>query len=160
MKDEFNEIISDIIENKEFNELKNCKHHGITRYEHSMNVAYFAYKMTRHTNKNYKEITRAALLHDFFTDEVKEMWPLKKFTSHPKFALENSKKYFELNKLQEDIILSHMFPIGLRIPRYKESWLIDFIDDFSAIYEKINSVRRELTAAATFLFIVLMSYIK
>ena len=160
MKDEFNEIISDILENKEFNELKKCKHHGITRFDHCMNVAYFTYKLTRKTNKNYKEVTRAAILHDFFTNEVENMMPLKKYTDHPKFALENSKKYFKLNELQEDIILSHMFPVGLRVPKYKESWLVDFVDDVSAIYERLGSVKTELTAAATFLIIALMNYLK
>ena len=160
MIDEFYEINRDILENKHFNELKNYRHHGITRYEHSCKVAYYTYRITRKTNKNYKEITRAALLHDFFTDEVKKVWVLKKCTNHPKIALENSKKYFELSELQEDIILSHMFPIGLRMPRYKESWLVDLIDDFSAIVEKTFSLRKELSTAATFLFIILKNYIR
>ena len=160
MTDEFYEINRDIFENKHFNELKNYKHHGITRFDHCKNVAYFTYKLTRKFNKNYKEVTRAALLHDFFTDEVINMSPLKRFFSHPKFALENSKKYFKLSKLQEDIIISHMFPIGLKIPKYKESWLVDFIDDISAIYERTVAFKDELTAAATYIFVLLISYIK
>ena len=66
----------------------------------------------------------------------------------------------KLSELQEDIILSHMFPVGLRVPKYKESWLVDFVDDVSAIYERLGSVKTELTAAATFLIIALMNYLK
>ena len=160
MTDEFYEINKDILENKEFNKLKNCKHHGITRYEHSINVSYMTYKITRRICKNYKEITRAALLHDFFTDEVEHLGSFKRFINHPKYALENSKKHFNISKLQEDIIISHMFPIGIRMPKYKVSWLVDLIDDYSAIYERGYLFRRELGAATTFIFLLIMSYIK
>lgn len=160
MIDEFYEINRDIFENKKFNELKNYRHHGITRYEHCYNVAYLVYRITRKINKNYKEITRAALLHDFFTNEVENMGSIKRFVTHPKYALENSKKYFNISKLQEDIIISHMFPIGFRIPKYKESWLVDFIDNISSIYERTIAVKEELITATTFILVLIMSYIK
>lgn len=160
MTDEFYEINKDIFENKEFNKLKNYKHHGITRYEHSINVSYLTYKVTRKICKNYKEITRAALLHDFFTDEVEEVNSLKKLINHPKYALENAKKSFNISKLQEDIILSHMFPIGIRIPKYKESWIVDLIDDYVAVCERGCSFKQEISAAVTFLFLIIISNIK
>ena len=33
-----------------------------------------------------------------------------------------------MNRKIEDIIKKHMFPLNKRPPRYKESWLISFID--------------------------------
>ena len=44
---EFKNIISSIESNEEFQKLKNIKHHGITRYEHSLRVAYYSYKETK-----------------------------------------------------------------------------------------------------------------
>ena len=78
---EFNSIISDILKNKEFIDLKYEIHHGISRLDHSLNVARLTYKMCKRLHvKNYKEITRAALLHDFFrTEDV----PDKCFLNHP-----------------------------------------------------------------------------
>ena len=63
---EFKNIISSIESNEEFQKLKNIKHHGITRYEHSLRVAYYSYKVTKLLHLDYKDTTEAALLHDFF----------------------------------------------------------------------------------------------
>ena len=159
MKDEFNEIIKPYLID-EFNELKNINHHGITRYNHSLRVAYYTYLVTKFLHFNYEEATVAALLHDFFTDEVEKEMSIFKLRRHPKYAVENACKYFYLTDLQKDIISTHMFPITFTPPKYLESWTVDIIDDICAIYEKMYSLRKELSAATTFLFILLMSYIK
>ena len=109
---------------------------------------------------NYKEATIAALLHDFFTDEVKEKNGFMRLIKHPNIALINAKKYYHLTPLQEDIIKTHMFPVTILPPKYLESWLVDIIDDFSAIYEKTKSTKNELSTAITFLFIVFIEFFK
>ena len=159
MKEEFNNIIKPYI-NNEFNELKSINHHGITRYDHSIRVAYYTYLVTRVLHINYEEATVAALLHDFFTDEVNDEMSIFKLRRHPKYAVKNASKYFYLTDLQKDIISTHMFPITFTPPKYLESWIVDIIDDISAIYEKGYSLRKELSAAFTFLFIILMNYIR
>ena len=159
MKEEFNDIIKPYIIN-EFNELKKINHHGITRYDHSIIVAYYTYLVTRFLHINYEEATVAALLHDFFTDEVESELGIFKLRRHPKYAVNNASKYFYLTDLQKDIISTHMFPITFTPPKYLESWIVDIIDDISAIYEKGYSLRKELSAATTFLFIILMNYIR
>ena len=58
---EFNDIISHISNNKDFLKLKRIKHHGITRYEHSLRVAYYSYKVTKLLHLDYKDTTEAAL---------------------------------------------------------------------------------------------------
>lgn len=138
---EFQNIIKDILKIDEFNKLKECTHHGITRYEHSLRVAYYTFIVCRKLKFKYVEATRAALMHDFFTDEVKDMCAIRRYRNHPKFALINAKKYFELSKLQEDIIIKHMFPITLTPPKYIESWIVDLVDDFSSVYDKVFSIR-------------------
>ena len=79
---------------------------------------------------------------------------------HPEYALENSKKYFDLSPMEEDIILSHMFPIGSHIPKYFESWMVDFIDDVASVYEKSTIVRRQLSTATCFLIMVLVNNLR
>lgn len=159
MKDEFNELIEPYIID-EFNELKTVNHHGINRYDHSMRVAYYTYIVTKILFMNYEEATIAALFHDFFTDEVNNEMSIFKLRRHPKYALNNASKYFYLSDLQKDIISTHMFPVTFTPPKYLESWVVDIIDDVCAIYEKVYSIRRELSAASTFIFVLLMSYLK
>ena len=43
----FQRIITPLIKNSDFSKTKEITHHGITRYEHSMRVAYFSYKVTK-----------------------------------------------------------------------------------------------------------------
>lgn len=157
---EFYDLIQPILDHKEFQKLKKIKHHGISRFDHCMRVSYYTYLVAKGFGLNYKEATVAALLHDFFTDEVSDENSISRLRKHPSFAVENAKKYFALSPLQEDIILRHMFPVTLTPPKYLESWIVDFIDDLAAIYEQSHSTRRELSAATTFLFLFLIQYFK
>ena len=49
---------------------------------------------------------------------------------HAKEALENSKKTFPelINPKIEDIIVKHMFPLNIAIPKYKETWVVTYMD--------------------------------
>ena len=94
-KEEFNSLVQDIIENKKFNKLTKELHHGITRYEHSMRVARWTYKICNLLKMKYKtDITRAALLHDFYVnDDLASENGAAKLGEHPSVALKNSKKH-------------------------------------------------------------------
>ena len=141
---EFLEIVQPILDLEEFNNTKFQKHHGITRYDHSMNVAYITYVVTKNLKLNYKEATFAALIHDFFNDEVKDENGYKRLVDHPKHALINAMRYFELTDLQKDIIAKHMFPVTLTPPKYKESVLVSLIDKYSSINERVYSSLRDV----------------
>lgn len=43
-------------------------------------------------------------------------------------AYHNAKKYFDLNEIEKDIILKHMFPLTITLPRYKETFLVLIVD--------------------------------
>ena len=154
---EFNSIISDILKNKEFIDLKYEIHHGISRLDHSLNVARLTYKMCKRLHvKNYEEITRAALLHDFFrTEDV----PEKCFLNHPLKAVENSKKNFEISDFQENIIAAHMFPVTKNIPKHVGSWIVSGADKAVAIYE-CTKYKVPLTIGAAFLFCMNICFIQ
>ncbi|MBP3841147.1 MAG: HD domain-containing protein [Bacilli bacterium] len=158
--EEFYSIIEDILNNDKFNELKLVRHHGITRFNHSLRVSYYTYLTTKKLNLNYVEATRAALLHDFFTDELKGEKMKVALRRHPFIALENSKKYFEISDLQADIIVKHMFPVTKELPKYKESFIVDIIDDISSVYERTYSINTEFQAALNFILIAILLRIR
>ena len=138
-KEEFNSIIKDITKNKKFNKLNKQLHHGISRYEHSIRVARWTYKISNLLRlKSKEDTTRAALLHDFYVDEDLTGNSVSRLGAHPNAALENSLKYFELTNVQQDIIKSHMFPCTMVVPKYKESWLVTGVDKVVSTYEMLT----------------------
>ena len=148
---EYESIIQPVLEIDEFLQLKEMKHHGISRFDHCERVARLTYRLTRLFHLNYQEATFAAMLHDFFTTEVKQLNVFQKLAKHPRIALNNSSKYFALSDLEQDIILTHMFPVTFDPPKYLESWLVDAIDDAVALYEWGTSFGREALTFTTFL---------
>ena len=81
--------------------------------------------------------------------------------SHPKKALDNALQHFDLTSLEQDIIVAHMFPVApTRVPKYLESWLVDLVDDVVSVFEKGFVVRRQLSAAASFLLFVLVNTVR
>ena len=138
--DTFNSYIDDIIKNKHFQLLKKDLHHGITRYEHSMRVAEWTYKICNFFKfDNTKEVTRAALLHDFYINEdLTVVGGPKALKEHPEVALRNTKKYFETTPMQEDIIVHHMFPCNLKLPETKEAFLVSLVDKGVSTFEMLR----------------------
>ena len=135
--EEYQTIIEQYRNHPKILEMKDFIHHGIQRYDHCFRVAHYTYILTKKLHLNYCSATKAAILHDFFTDELmKEKNSWKRFKDHPKVAVMNSKKYFDLTELEEDIIETHMFPITFKPPKYLESWIVDIVDDAVSIYER------------------------
>lgn len=134
---EFISITKDILDNKNFNELNHELHHGISRFSHSYRVAYGVFLTTKNLHfKNYKEATRAALLHDFyFNYQLEEKTERKKFILHPSLAVLNASKYYDLTDMQKNMIESHMFPTCQVLPKYKESICLTLVDKLVALYE-------------------------
>lgn len=156
--EEFQNIIEPISSNEKYCKLKNIKHHGITRYEHSVRVAYCSYKITKILNLDYNETTQAALLHDFFLDEVMEKNPIAKLRQHPSYAVKNANEIIDLSDKQIDIIKTHMFPITFTPPKYMESWIVDIVDDISAIAEQSRVIKRQAKVVGTFILVLLFHH--
>ena len=134
-------IINDILLNENVQNLKKFKHHyGSTRFEHCLSVSYYSYLICKFLGLDYISAARAGLLHDlFFYDcESNLARPKKHLTSHPKIALENAKNLFDLNEIECDIILKHMWPITLSPPKYIESFIITFVDKYCALTEWLS----------------------
>ena len=137
---EYKKIVKDIFRNVEFKKLYNIEHHGISRMEHSIKISYYSYKIAKFLKMDYISVARGALLHDFFLDGD-ERNTMSKFVdtfTHPKKALNTAMNDFNINKIEANIIVSHMFPIYLSLPKYKESILVNLVDKVIGCKELIR----------------------
>ena len=157
---DFYNIIKDYYEHKEVQKMSKYKHHGITRLEHSLRVSYYTYVITKFLRLNYREATIAAMLHDFFLDEVNDEKSISRLRLHADYAVINSKKYFNINEKQEDIIRRHMFPVTFTPPKYLEGWIVDIVDDFSAVYERGYEIEKKARGYVSVLVLMLISFIR
>ena len=149
---DFETIASEIINKDKYQSLKEDPHHGLNRYVHSMHVAKGTYRVAKLLKMDYVSATRGALLHDYFNDsEYRSTKGLKKGAMHPVIALNNARREYKLNPKEENIIVSHMFPMGDVMPNCKESWLVTTIDKLVAIREcSIYKLREKLALSLIF----------
>lgn len=143
----FMEVASLIIEHEAYQEMRNIKHHDESVFDHSLKVAYYSYKFAYKHELDWESTIRGALLHDFFLYKFKKSLSFRLITdsinhamSHPLIALENSKKYFNLNEKEENIIKGHMFPFG--IPKTKEAWIVSYVDKYIAVFEYASNFKK------------------
>jgi len=147
-EDEYYEAIKDIYEHEEFQKLKEFFHHNSSIYEHVQDVAYLSYRISKYLKLDYRSAARGALLHDFFlydwrNHDVPDL-PRKKFhgLEHPAIAVDNAKKHFSINEIEEDIIKKHMWPLTLVPPKYKESFIVSFADKYLSSKEFVVEFKK------------------
>ncbi len=133
-------VAGPFINHREFQKMKKIPHHNDSVYDHVLNVAYQAYRVSYKKGWDWESTIRGALLHDFYLYQFnkKPRWSLlidayNHMVNHPLKAYENASKHFHLNPIEKDIIISHMFPV--RVPKYKESWIVSLMDKSLAIIE-------------------------
>lgn len=135
----FDNIAKDILSNRKYQKLASESHHGITRMEHSLRVARNVYNVSKKLKLDYESATRAAILHDFFTnEEFGDNHGLIQGVVHPSIALQNARGEFKINAIEANAIESHMFPLNTKLPKYKESWVLTIVDKMVAIYEYMS----------------------
>ena len=134
---EYNEIVYDIINNREFKKIQLCPHHKGNRLEHSKRVSYISYRICKVFNLDYVSAARGGLLHDFFLNKYNRSNSGRLLTNHPLIASRNAKKHFDLSPKEINIIESHMFPVSVKIfPKYWESIIVSLVDKVCWGYEK------------------------
>lgn len=132
MKDFVYEYGRDILTSDKFLRETAFRHHGAKScFCHSVSVAYESVKMAaRYKNVDYRSLVRGALLHDYYLYD----WHKKDASHrlhgfyHAKKAMDNAETDFGLNDVERDIIFKHMFPLNLRFPRYKETFIVSMAD--------------------------------
>lgn len=148
MDTEYLECIRELAEHKKVLSMRNyMQHKKIDCLEHSLHVSYYSYFLCRKLGLDWRAASRGGLLHDFFlydwhNKDRKDKKGLHGFT-HPKIALRNAKLYFNISDMEEDIICKHMWPLTIKLPRYKESYIVVFVDKYCAFTETCDWGRRD-----------------
>lgn len=134
---------SDIIYSKGMQMEKEFIQHGTTSvYAHSVAVACFSLYLCKklHLKVRERELIRGALLHDYFLYDWHDPDPSHRLHGfhHANTALRNAERDFELSDVEKDIIKKHMFPLNIRVPKYKESVIVCMADKICAVQEMIT----------------------
>lgn len=138
---EFYTIVQDLISNETVQKMKEYRqHYDTSTYEHCFYVAYISYKICKKLGLDYKAAARAGMLHDLFLYDWRNSRKTLNLERphafiHPKIALKNASKLFNLTEKEKDIIVKHMWPVTLKFPKYPESFIVTFVDKYSALQE-------------------------
>lgn len=137
---EYMEIVKDIISNELVQSMKNFRqHYNVNCFDHCLYVSYNMYKICKKHKLDYRSAARAGLVHDLFLYDWRYKQEGRKglhaFT-HPLTAYQNAEKVFKLNDKERDMILRHMWPLTVIFPRYKETYIMTFVDKYFAYKEK------------------------
>lgn len=144
----FWKIADEIIQHEEYQKLKNFIQHGkITCYDHSLSVAMRSYKLAIERNKkvNLDSLIRGALLHDFFLYDWHSLSGRKRFHGfrHPKIAYQKAVEVFNINNIEKDVIISHMWPLTFfNFPKTSEAVIVLCSDKICSLQETLRLKRR------------------
>lgn len=149
----FMSVAGPILSHKEFLKTKSIVHHGNTRYNHSVRVAYLAYTLSKLFGCDQTSTIRGGALHDFFLvrDDKNIATSTKMLIEHPKIAKQNAITYFGVNEKEQNIIESHMFPVSNVAPKSKEAWLVTLSDKLVATFEGLGRAKAQATVWMLFL---------
>lgn len=132
--------VEDILQNETFQSMKEFVQHGVTScLAHCIAVSYLSYRTCLARGLNARAAARAGLLHDMFlydwhSNKSRSRAHLHGFT-HPKKALENAEKEFELTDLEKEIIVRHMWPLTPTPPKSKEAFVVLYHDKMCGLRE-------------------------
>lgn len=140
-REEFLACIADLIVQPEVQEMANVHQHvDVNCLEHCVFVSYISFLFCKRFGLNFVDAARGTLLHDLFLYD----WHIKGshkglhgFT-HPKTALQNASKICDLTEKEKDIIVKHMWPLTIRLPKYRESFVVSGADKLCALAEMLH----------------------
>ena len=145
---EFKDIIKDITENSSVLSLKeHVQHMKSSRYEHCYEVAYYTYVLSKKLGLDYISATRGAMLHDFYFYDWrnKGVEGQKHFHAyrHPRIALNNATENFELNEVEKDILMKHMWPLTIIPPKSIEGFIVTLADKIATYKETTKYIKEK-----------------
>ena len=117
------------------------QHGETTVYAHSVRVALLSVRIAQalRLKVNPRALVRGALLHDYFLYDWHKPHPDNKWHgfTHPRTALQNAERDFELDPRERDMILRHMFPLVPVPPVHREGFILCLADKISALRETV-----------------------
>lgn len=129
--DEYMRAVAPIIGTEAFQRLKKSQHHNDSVYDHTLRVAYRAWRLGRAWKADEASLLRGALFHDLYFHDWREPEHIVNHGwTHPFIALDNARKHFgPVSELEANIISSHMWPFNPRNPpRSKEALIVALAD--------------------------------
>ncbi len=124
------------------------QHGSVSVYDHSLAVAVCAVQIALWYTHifpwshklRFRSLVRGALLHDYFLYDwhVPAKWHRLHGFHHAARACRNAKRDFSLNAVEENMIRAHMFPLGIVVPCYRESWILWTADKICALRETLR----------------------
>lgn len=164
LEDEYFGYVRDLLGDRTVLSLSSFRHHiGTTRFQHSLNVSYYNYKLCKLLHLNARSAARAGLLHDFFFYNRKDHEKLMRSHSeeHAITALCNASEMFPITELEGDMIVNHMWPMTHRLPRHRETYIITLVDKFCAVAEVMISAcsftRRKMRYVSAFGLMIMLN---
>ena len=87
-----------------------------------------------------RALVRGALLHDYFLYDWHDPDPSHRLHGfrHAGLALRNAGRDFSLGPIERNMIASHMFPMNLVLPRFRESLLLCLADKICSFCETFH----------------------
>ena len=138
---EFRGIVCDIVNDRTVQRMKIYKQHCNTNcFVHCLEASYHCYKICKVLGFDYVSAARAAMLHDLFLYDWRvrqDEYSWHAFT-HGRIAYNNASKLFDLNEIEKDVIINHMWPLTIKLPKTKEGWVLVFVDKYCALREIIR----------------------
>lgn len=147
IEQEYDNWINDLIAHDLVRSMKKYNQHSNTNcLEHSLAVSYLSFRLCKLLNLDARAAARGGLLHDFFLYDWHEKKGRKGLHGfhHPRIAQENAEKHFELGDKEKDIIRKHMWPLTLRLPKYRESLVVILADKYCAMVEIFQGYKNKI----------------
>ncbi|MCC8087201.1 MAG: HD family phosphohydrolase, partial [Clostridium sp.] len=146
---EYMECVKDILEHPVFQSMDQYIQHGTTTCKtHCIQVSYLGYKFCKRFGGNWRSAARAGLLHDLFLYDwhthARETGKHFHGFTHPREALRNADRYFNLSWEEEMIILRHMWPLTPVPPVTKAGYAITCADKLCSTLETTARFKRWL----------------
>ncbi len=145
IEDKIFSYASEFMQIPEFSQgFKQTHHYNTTVSDHSIHVAEISAKIGNFLNTkmgmhfSLNTLIRGALLHDIGIvgarkKKIKEMGHCLAIY-HPLKSAEIAQNYLDnLSKREKNLIETHMFPLSLHLPKYKESWIVILADNIAVI---------------------------
>ena len=135
----FLSCVAPLLASAQVQSMKRWRHHfSITCFEHSLFVSYVAFRLARRWGLDARAAARAGLLHDLYLYDPRDktQYQGNQCFAHPVAALKNAWALCgSLTPMEENIIVSHMWPLAKKMPRYKEALVVNLADKLCATAE-------------------------
>ena len=141
----FLDCLDGLLYTREVQSMRTLPHHVGNCYEHSVFVAYLAYRLGCHWGLDIKACARGGLLHDLYlyNGRDRSAHPGSQCLDHPEFALRNARALLpDLTEKEANIIQAHMWPLAIHMPHSKEAWTVSLADKICACLEVAGVFRR------------------